>query len=66
MTVRNLISLMGKYGGYIKMSEMIKKIINFLKEGRERRRRIRVARLMRDQACDSYDYFIGLDGEGAK
>ena len=45
---------------------MIKKIINFLKEGRERRRRIRVARLMRDQACDSYDYFIGLDGEGVK
>ena len=39
---------------------MIKKIVNFLKEARERRRRIRVDRLMRDQALSSYDYFIGM------
>ena len=38
---------------------MIKKIVNFLKERRERRR-IRVAKFMRDQACSSYDYFIGM------
>jgi len=34
---------------------MTKKIVNFLKEARERRRRIRVAKFMRDQAFSSYD-----------
>ena len=42
---------------------MIKKIIAYLKEKKERRRQKKADKFMFKHALSSYDFFIGLDDE---
>ncbi|KKM80945.1 hypothetical protein LCGC14_1334630 [marine sediment metagenome] len=42
---------------------MIKKIIDYIKERKEIRRRKRVAKFMWDQTLSSHDYFMGWSDE---